>query len=88
MDRQREINLDILRGISAFCVILIHINWVYFERNTGNNMEYYFEVIINLLTRFCVPCFLMLSGALLMRNPKNANFMCFYKKSMHKIFCL
>ena len=41
--------------------------------------------VVNSLVRFAVPCFLMLSGAFLLGNPKNVDYRCFYRKSLVRI---
>ena len=85
----RNNSMDLLRIISCFTVILLHINYYYF----GNIYEsisfdkiYLVESFINVITRFSVPCFIMISGAFILSNGKNSDFKSFYKKSFIKIF--
>jgi len=42
------------------------------------------SVLWQVLSRFAVPCFVMISGAFILANDKNADFSYFYKKSVHK----
>mgnify|MGYP003520601489 CR=1 FL=1 len=83
----RENNYDLLRIISTFAVILIHVNAFYISKMTdyASNL-YWIGSAINIVTRFSVPCFVMLSGAFLLSNPKNKDYKTFYKKTFSKIF--
>lgn len=83
----RENNYDLLRIISTFAVILIHVNAFYVSKITDfNSSLYWIGSAINIVTRFSVPCFVMLSGAFLLSNPKNKDYKTFYKKTFSKIF--
>lgn len=86
---QRQYNYDLLRTISAFMVVLIHVNVKFLlpKTNVGitEGETYIIEQLINIITRFSVPCFLMLSGAFVLNNPSNRDFKSFYKKSFLKI---
>lgn len=85
--KPRENNYDLLRIISTFAVILIHVNAIYISKNSDHNScLYWIESAINIVTRFSVPCFVMLSGAFLLSNPKNKDYKTFYKKTFIKIF--
>jgi surface polysaccharide O-acyltransferase-like enzyme len=88
---KRENSLDLLRIISTIAVILIHVNYFYFKLRSENNgglhdINYVVESLINIVTRFSVPAFVMLSGAFLLGNLKNADFKSFYRKTCYKIF--
>ena len=64
---QKNYNLEIIRMISFLMVIAIHIANYYcraYERISSG--EYYFSLLINTISRVSVPCFFMLSGALLL----------------------
>ena len=82
----RENNYDLLRIISTFAVILIHVNAFYISKMTdyASNL-YWIGSAINIVTRFSVPCFVMLSGAFLLSNPKNKDYKTFYKKTFRII---
>ncbi len=89
---KRENNYDLLRIICAISVIVIHVSNKYLKAYTNSNIfgEVYNRGIIvscmyNVLTRFAVPCFFMLSGAFLLSNNKNKNYKAFYKKSFNNI---
>ena len=81
--KKRMANYDLLRIISMFAVILLHINAHYLS---GENKDYYeVESFINIVTRFSVPCFVMISGAFSLSNLKNQDFSYFYRKTINNI---
>lgn len=87
----RQGNYDLLRIISAFAVILLHVNAYYLELhcrnlNIASKFVIFFENFINTVTRFSVPCFVMLSGAFVMNNKTIENIKLFYCKSIYKLF--
>lgn len=65
--REKKYNIEILRMISFVMVIVIHVS-NYFCRAYGSisNGEYIYSLVINSLARVSVPCFFMMSGALLL----------------------
>lgn len=84
--KQRQNNFDLLRILSTFAVVLIHINAVISSRYNLNFLaDFNAPTLINTVTRFCVPCFVMISGAFILSNKNNANFKKFYSKSFYKL---
>ena len=86
----RESNYDLLRILSCVAVIILHISSSYIAeaasstggfRYTGNLFVTY---IFDTITRFAVPCFVMMSGAFLLADKRNADVRYFYSKSMKK----
>ena len=73
----RESNFDLLRILCAFAVIAIHVSGQFVGAMTSD-LSYArveFESILNstlwnVLSRFAVPCFVMLSGAFILSNNK------------------
>jgi len=65
--REKNYNIEILRVIAFVMVIVIHVS-NYFCRAYGtiSSGEYAYSLIINSLARVSVPCFFMMSGALLL----------------------
>lgn len=87
--KKRENNYDLLRIVSALAVIIIHVNWFYFEKRAfdySGDFYYFIESILNIITRFSVPVFVMLSGAFILHNGDNRFFTDFYKKTSYKVF--
>lgn len=91
---KRKNNYDLLRIISAVAVTVIHVN-IWFSSAVYKVSEYGTDIheipaafmlcIYNSVTRFAVPCFIMLSGAFILDNKKNAEYKNFYSKSFAKI---
>lgn len=89
-ERGRDNGLDLLRIISTVAVILIHVNAQYFIPISGSpslsDPYYVTESMLNIVTRFSVPCFVMISGAFILGYPPNKDYKKFYLKSFKKIF--
>lgn len=92
MESKRENNYDLLRIICSLAIISTHVSAMYVNAITQKGIlgEYYYNsieitVAYNVLSRFAVPCFLMLSGAFLLTDIQNAEYKYFYKKSFYKI---
>lgn len=80
---------DLLRVIATIAVILIHVNYRYFAPRAYAPLwdKYYvIESIFNMVSRFSVPVFVMLSGAFLLHKTENGNVKQFYRKSIIKIW--
>ena len=85
----RNANYDLLRIIATVAVIMIHVNWLYFGKSYevySSNISWVIESLINIVTRFSVPCFVMISGAFNLNNAANAGIRYFYKKTSYRIF--
>ena len=96
MQKIRESNFDLLRIISAFSVVMLHVSGVflqYDDMNVPTNCNLV-VIIFNHIVRFAVPCFFMLSGSFILADERNADYKYFYKKSVKNIgitavvFCL
>ncbi len=62
--------LDNLRAISTIAVIILHVSGsLFYESSTLSPSDWWIGNIFNSLVRFCVPIFLMLTGALLLAKP-------------------
>lgn len=83
--KSRQSNYDLLRIISTFAVVLIHVNANVADSNNISFVGFNFCSLINIITRFSVPCFVMLSGAFILSNERNADYKHFYAKSFYKI---
>jgi len=86
---QRESNYDLLRILCSIAVIVIHVSATYKSSYTDTENPYKIHIvttlIYNTLSRFAVPCFMMLSGAFLLSNDKNKNYKYFYRKTIISI---
>lgn len=89
MQNNRNNSYDLLRIICALSVISIHVSSFWLSANTdaslfGNvyDKNIFSTCIWNVLARFAVPCFMMLSGALVLSDERNRDFSYFYKKQL------
>lgn len=92
MHKQRESNYDLLRILSCISVIVIHVSCSYTAAITDVEVfgQCYTEHMLvscacNAMSRFAVPCFVMLSGAFALADERNAEYKYFYKKTFKKI---
>lgn len=83
----REQQFDLLRVLCAFAVVVMHVSAQFIAANKGQDSYcLLYSLLYATVFRFAVPCFIMLSGAFILSNSKNANFLYFYKKSFLKFF--
>ena len=77
--REKNYNLELVRMISFIFVIAIHVT-KYYCRAWGKipQEEYVFSLAVNVVSRMSVPCFLMISGALLLGREEPV------KKHLHR----
>ncbi len=94
MKGEREQNYDLLRVISMIAVIMIHVSatWVGLftkQINQGAGIDSLINpltlCIYNSVSRFAVPCFVMLSGAFILDDDRTADYKWFYKTKLKKI---
>lgn len=77
MSTSRDISIDILKLISAFSIVVIHfIGVIYFYQYNLNSNIWIISLIINSITRFATPCFLISSGIFLMRKQYDRKQLC------------
>lgn len=71
--REKNYNIELIRTISFILVIVIHVT-NYFCRAFGkiNMGEYGFALILDTFARVSVPCFFMISGAMLLGRTESA----------------
>ena len=71
--RTKDYNLELIRMASFVLVIAIHVS-NYFCRAYGqiSDGEYLFSLVIDTFARVSVPCFFMISGALLLGRGRTA----------------
>lgn len=84
---EREENYDLLRIACLAGVIALHVGAMY-SGKLPEETRYSSKIaadILHFATRFAVPCFVMLSGAFLLSDDKNMDYVYFYKKSARKL---
>ncbi len=85
----RDNSMDLLRLLACLAVVLLHVNAQYFyARATAPSLDsaYVTESLINIITRFSVPAFVMISGTFVLAKEQNANAGQFWRKSFLKVF--
>lgn len=65
INKEMSSGLDLARSVSCFLVVLLHVAGYGFYENGSNWLS---ANIIDSFTRVCVPVFIMITGALLIRN--------------------
>lgn len=89
---ERNRNYDFLRVICTVAVIMIHVSGSYkdaymdisvFGRFYKDNL--FITCIYNSISRFAVPCFIMLSGCFILADRKNADYIFFWHKKIKRI---
>ncbi|MEA5464331.1 acyltransferase [Leptothoe sp. PORK10 BA2] len=77
--------LDNSRVVSILAVILLHVTVIVMVSNDIGSTYWWFGNIYNSSVRWCVPVFVMISGALLLSPDKQENATTFYKKRVARL---
>ena len=81
----RLFNIDLLKIICCISVIIIHVSANYINDIKNYKNEMFYINLLNSITRFAVPCFIMISGYFAISNRKKDNYITFYKKKVKTI---
>lgn len=82
----RSARLDVMRVGACLAVILLHLAaTIVMERELFGTLHWHLSNAIDAATRWCVPVFIMLSGALLLDPQKHANPQAFWAKRMGRL---
>jgi len=84
MDNKRVVYLDYLRVISILGVVLLHSSMPLIAGSQGRAREV--AIVYVSLSLWCVPVFLMISGALLLQRPELGQALTFYRRRVPKRF--
>ncbi len=83
---QRQLYLDLLRVISIFAVIVLHVAASIAGNFSKVPPEHWMVAnIIDSITRFCVPVLFMISGALILGDAKNYQLSYLFRKRILRI---
>ena len=77
--------LDNARIVSIFAVVLLHVAAIILSGNSIGTEYWWIGNIFSTLVRWCVPVFVMISGALLLDPYKQESLSKFYSKRLSKI---
>lgn len=84
---KRDISMDLLRIVAAMAVVLLHVSAEYeLKINTVNSLQWEIANFFNASTRWCVPVFVMISGAFLLQ--KNISIRLLYRKYIKHLIVL
>ncbi len=75
--------LDDLRAISIVSVVVLHVSAL-IVIDFNSDASWWTANVYNSLSRFCVPVFVMITGALLL-NPESENWKLFYRKRFLRV---
>ena len=67
---ERNISFDLLRIISAFSVVMLHVSGVYITNSPVGSFDFRIANFMNSISRFGVPIFVMISGAIFLAEKK------------------
>lgn len=82
----RERNLDNLRVLATFMVVVLHVSALFVASNIEiPNIYFTISNFFDSISRISVPIFVMLSGTFILDNPKNRNYRVFYQKTLKNI---
>lgn len=83
---QRRSSYDLLRVISAFMVVILHVSGIIVSNNMQDqNLNFTVANFFDSMSRVCVPIFVMISGTFILDNDKNKDCKFFYKKTLNRI---
>ena len=86
MANNRIIPFDVLRIIAAFAVVILHVTSQRLDTSFPSS-EWEIRNVYDSFVRWCVPVFVMISGALFLNQGRNVNVGRLYKKNiLHLIF--
>lgn len=81
----RQIHYDMLRIVSVFFMMMLHVAAGFWSRVPIESDEWRWFNIYDSLARFCVPVFVMISGVFLLNSDKDIKLEVLYKKYILRI---
>lgn len=86
--KERDYSLDFIRVLGALAVVMIHASCYYAQYSRVGSIERIFGSIFCMLSRFGVPFFVMISGALILDENKTVTFHDVFFKYLRNIVFL
>mgnify|MGYP004458923433 FL=1 len=84
MERNRVLYFDYLRVLATLGVIVLHVSAEFFYKVDVNTYNWQVFNLFDSIMRFCVPIFVMISGAIFLN--RNVPFSMIYKKYILRLF--
>lgn len=82
---EHNLSFDILRIMAAFSVVVLHTCSKYLMLNDVNSLDFKIANFINSLSRFGVPIFVMISGAIFLSENKSITISKIWKKHILRL---
>ena len=86
--KKRVLYFDILKAIAIFFVIFIHVISEYWDNLNVDSINFVILSLLDSISRFCVPIYFMVSGALFLNEEKTVTIKDVFKKYVPKVFIL
>ena len=85
--KKRELDLDLIKIIASFMVIMLHLGNVYMRSDYfgGSQLYHFFGMFFAVFFRTCVPLFVMISGYLYFESNSNDDYKLYYFKTLKRI---
>lgn len=81
MNKERILYLDVLRWIATIAVIMLHVSGNFLVEY-NSSVGWYSSVVYSSFTRWCVPIFVMISGALFLNEDTKLSIKTLYSKNI------
>jgi surface polysaccharide O-acyltransferase-like enzyme len=81
----RILYLDVLRILAIFAVVILHTSSPTTYHYNHDPFSWFIGNFFNSMTRWCVPLFIMVSGALLLSTKQDESLGIFFKKRLNKV---
>ena len=88
-ERARENLFDLLRILCCIAVVAIHLNVSVADVDASTRQGLLSAIpayLFNCMTRFAVPCFLLLTGGFVLADKRNRDWKFFYQKAVRNVF--
>ncbi len=86
--KQRNISFDLLRIISAFSVVMLHVSGVYIEGSQVGSLDFGLANFMNSVSRFGVPVFVMISGAIFLSEQKQVTIKKLWSRNIFRMIVI
>ncbi|MGE5294456.1 MAG: acyltransferase [Solirubrobacterales bacterium] len=81
----RQCWIEVLRTFSCFAIVMLHVASLHFGYHKVSSASWWVCNVFDASTRFAVPVFLMISGALLLDPQRTETLSAFYRKRMSRL---
>lgn len=81
----RVLYLDVLKVTAIFFVVLLHASAPFVASQTPGSAPWWVGNLYDSLSRFCVPVFVMVTGALLLAGPRQESVPLFLRKRLPRV---